>query len=102
MERHRPREHLRTDELVEGVVPTDVLAEREQLAGGREERSGVETAGLVERALRRAKKIRQGEDDGASDDRAIGNRVAPNDDLVERRLAADAARGRGDEVALGD
>ncbi len=51
-------EDLRADQLVERVVPTDVLADRDQLAVRREQRGRVEAAGLVERPLGRAEQVR--------------------------------------------
>ena len=53
MERHRAGEDLRADELVERVVPPDVLADRDQLAVRREQPGRMQPAGLVERLLRR-------------------------------------------------
>ena len=61
MERQRTREDLRPDELVEGVVPADVLADRDQLAARREERRRVQPAGLVERLLGGPQQVGQGE-----------------------------------------
>ena len=96
------REDLRADELVERVVPADVLAQGEQLAARREEARGVEAAGLVERPLGGAEEVRQGQDHVASHDRPVGDRLGPDGNLVERRLAANPARRRRDEMALGD
>ena len=45
-------EERRADELVQGVVPADVLAHVEQPAVGVEQRRGVQAAGAVEGALR--------------------------------------------------
>ena len=102
MERHRLGENLRPDDLVQCVVPADVLAEDEQLARRAEERGGVQPAGLLERALGGAEEIRQGKDDRAGDDRTVRDRVGADRDLVEGGLAADPARRRRDEVPLGD
>ena len=44
----------------------------------------------------------QREDHRARDDRSVGQRVDAQGDLVDRGLAADPARRRRDEVALGD
>ena len=65
VERHRLREDLRADQLVERVVPADVLAQREQLAGRREQARRVEAAGLVERPLGGTEQVRQGEQHAA-------------------------------------
>ena len=43
----------------------DILADRDQLAGGREQAGGMEPARLVEGALGGPQEIRQGENDGA-------------------------------------
>ena len=101
MERHRLREDLRPDELVERVVPADVLAQREELARRREQARRVEAAGLVERPLGGAEQVRQGEDHARG--RRPGRPGSGSDadgDLVERGLAADPARRRRDEVPL--
>ena len=62
----------------------------------------MEAAGLVEGALGRAQQVGQGEDDRARDDRPGREGLGPQGDLVDRGLAADAARRGGDEMALGD
>ena len=48
-----------TDELVERVVPADVLAQRDELTVGREARRRVEPAGRVEHGLRGAQPVGQ-------------------------------------------
>ena len=96
------REDLRPDELVERVVPTDVLAQREELALRREQPRRVEAAGLVERLLGGAEQVRQGEQHAAVDDRAVRDGLGADGDLVERGLAADPAGRRRDEVPLRD
>ena len=58
VERHRAGEDLRADQLVDGVVATDVLAQREQLALGREQPGRVQPTGLIERALSGAQQVR--------------------------------------------
>ena len=102
MEGHRLGQDLRPDQLVERIVAADVLADRDQLAAGREEPRRVEPAGLVEGSLGGAEEIRQREDDAAFNDRTGRERGAANLDLVERRLAADPARRRRGEVSLRD
>jgi hypothetical protein len=62
----------------------------------------MEASGLVEGALGRPEEVRQGEDHRPGDDRASGDRLRSNGDLVERRLAADPARRGRDEVPLRD
>ena len=53
----RPARNGRADELVQGVVPADVLAEVEQPAVGVEQRRGVQAAGAVEGPLRGAQRL---------------------------------------------
>ena len=43
---------MRADQFVHSVVPSNILAERQQRAVGVEQRSRVETAGFVEERLR--------------------------------------------------
>ena len=62
----------------------------------------MEPAGLVERLLRGAEEPGQREDDRAADDRPVRDRIGSLGDLVDRRLAADAARRRRDEVSFRD
>ena len=98
MERQGVREELRSDELVEGVVATDVLADDHELADRREERGGVEAAGLVECALCRTKHVGECQHHGPCHDRPLGQRVAADRHLVDRRLATDPARGGRNEM----
>jgi hypothetical protein len=58
VERQLPGEHLRPDELVQGVVASDVLADREELAARGEQGSGMQPAGLIEGALGSAQELR--------------------------------------------
>ena len=58
MERQRPGQDLRADELVERVVASDVLADRDQLATRAEQAGRVQAAGLVEGALGGAQQVR--------------------------------------------
>ena len=102
VERQRAGQRLAPDQLVERVVAADVLAQGEQPAVGVEQARGVEPAGGLEHGLRLAQPVRQRHEDRGRDDRASRDRRAADLDLVERRLAADPARGRGDEVALRD
>jgi len=62
----------------------------------------VEAAGPLEDGLAGAQPVRQGRDDGGSDPRARREDVAAHRHVVERGLAADAARGRGDERSRRD
>ena len=50
MKRQLPGEHLRPDQLVERVVPSDVLADRDQLTARGEQGRGMQPAGLIEGA----------------------------------------------------
>ena len=50
-QRNPPGEELRADQFIDGVVPADILAEREHLAGRVEERGRVQPAGLIEDGL---------------------------------------------------
>ena len=52
-------------------MATHVFADRDQLTIWGEQPGGMEPTGLVECALSGAEEIRQGEDDGARDDRAL-------------------------------
>ena len=83
-------------------MPADIFSQDEQLAGRREQARGVEPAGLVEGALGGSKQVREGEDQLAPNDGAVRDGLAPDRDLVQRRLPADSARRRGDEVPLRD
>jgi hypothetical protein len=63
----------------------------------------VQPTRLIECALGRAERVGQGEDRRAGDDRSAGrDRIGTQRHLVERRLPADPARRRRDEVALGN
>ena len=61
----------------------------------------MEAAGSLEDGLALAQPAGQGEDRVPLHHRSRGDRIAADRDLVERRLAADPAAGRGDEMALG-
>ena len=89
------------DELVERVVPADVLAHGHEVTVGREQPGRVETAGRVEDRLRGAQPLGQRGHHRLPDRRPVGHRLAVLLDLVERRLAAQATTGVGDEAALG-
>ena len=85
-------------------MAADVLAQRRSSdAGGVEQARRVEPAGRLEHRLGLAQPDRQRDQRSTRvDDRAGRDRVAADLDLVERRLAADPARRRGDEVPLRD
>ncbi len=91
-------EHARTDHLVEGVVPTDVLTDLAQGAVGVHRRGGVQASGGVEDALVLAEPVRQGgeqpgESTGCAGAESLERRAA-SVDLLDALGAADAA-GRG-------
>src|ERR1019366_4788034 len=86
---------LGADELVQGVVPAYVLAQAQQVAGGVEQRRGMQTAGAVEDGLHRPKLSRETLDDRRIDDGpAIREALSrANTQGRQRRLAAHAATG---------
>ena len=71
-----------------------------QLARGREAGRGVQAAGLIEHALVRGQSFGQRPQRARGDARARAHRCAAHLDLVERGLAADAARRVGQVAAL--
>jgi hypothetical protein len=83
-------------------VATDVLAQREQLALWREQAGRMEATGLVEGTLGGTQEIRQSQDHRPRNDRALGEWLDAEGDLVDRGLAADPARRRSDEVPFGE
>ena len=92
MERQPAGEELAADELVERVMPTDVLTQSDDPAAGFEEPSSVESTRRLEECLCLAELCRQADDHIATDDgNALRDRIAADGDLVERRLAADPA-----------
>ena len=95
-----PRQKLRADELVHRVVAADVLAQSDELTLGREEARGVEPARLLEHGL--AASSEPGSDSITERGTVTvgGDRRAAHLELVDRRLAADAAARRCVEVAL--
>ena len=87
-------------ELVHGVVTAHVLAQGQQLSGRVEEAGGVEGAGALELVLGRAQPVGQAVQ-GVAGHLEVGQIPAGLEaDLVDARLAADAAAGGGVEVAL--
>ena len=90
------------DELVQGVVPADVLAQRDERPVGGEQPRRVEAAGGTEDGLTVAEARRQREQRRRGHDRAVRDGRAADLHLVQRGLAADAAGRRGHEVAARD
>ena len=100
-ERHRPRQPLRPDHLVDRVVTADVLAHVEHVARRIEERRRVQAAGTVEHRLRRAYPVRKIVNRRAREDEAVGQaRAGRGRQRLDRRLAAEAAARGGEEIAL--
>ena len=91
MERHRTCQDLRPHHLVEGVVAADVFPDDDEFSARGEQGSGMQAAGLVERTLRGPQQVRQREHDRSRDDRTRRQRIGPEDDLVDGRLATDPA-----------
>ena len=91
-ERQLPFEQRMTDELVERIVPADVLAYVEPGSIGCEARRGVQSAGLVEHPLLLREPIGQRTEHARGDRRARTHGNAPHLDLLERGFATDATR----------
>ena len=93
----RPAEHL-----VDGVVPSHVLADDERGAVGGEQAGAVQPAGRVEHPLGGAQRVGQAVERGGLDPGGVARRGEPaaQPHRVQARLAADTARRRGVEVAL--
>jgi hypothetical protein len=60
---------LRTEKLVQRIVPADVLAQAKQLSGGIEQRRGVQAARAVEDGLGGPERLGQAVNDIGLDDR---------------------------------
>ncbi len=91
------------DDLVDGVVAADVFPQHEHLAGATvEERSGVQSAGLVEDILTRPQPIgKSREQFGVDHEVVVGDGVVGcRAHRVDARLAAQSARRGHVEVAL--
>ncbi len=82
-------------------MPAHVLAHGQQFAVGAEQAGGVQPAGAREDPLRAAKPARQRGQDGGRDPHLVGRQVSirPNGQVLDTRLAADAARAGGEEAA---
>ena len=99
----RPPRTAQPDELVERVVPPDVLAHGEQPPVRLEQSGGMEPAGRLEHALGLAQRSGQAEDHGAIDDWRAGG-------IGSQRTAISSSEAlpqipqlrRRDEMALGD
>src|SRR5829696_8965405 len=89
------------DELVRGVVPSDVLPERDELSFLIEERRRVQAARRVEEPLRLPEFVRQGVDGLWLNQRTRrDDRATTQLQLLEACLAAHAAGARGVEMPL--
>ncbi len=89
------------NDLVDGVVAAYIFAEQEETAVGVEECGGVQSTGLAEDGLRGAKLAGQCADHFRAHGKArTRSAQAALTDGVDRGLAADAATGGGEEVAL--
>ena len=95
----RPSRSAQPIDLVHRVVAADVLAHAQQLARGREQARGVQAARALERRLAQA--VGQAGHERALERRPVGDRRRLHGDLLERALAAHAARGGGEERARG-
>ena len=83
-QREHAGQELRADELVQGVVPADVLAQGDEVTIEVEQAGGVEAARRLEDRLRIPERARQAEDGfRVHDPRANRDRVAADGDLVE-------------------
>ncbi len=93
-----PGEHPRPGDLVDGVVPPDVLAHDEQLARCGDERGRVDPAGAREEALTLAQGVGQPSYDLGGGQLARPRRGASGQGLSDAVGAADTAgRGAGRE-----
>jgi len=90
VQRQQPVAQRAADDLVHRVVAPDVLAYEQEFPGGAEEAGGVHAAGAPEARLAQA--IGQRGEQRAIDQRAGRQHRRVHGDLVERALAADAAR----------
>ncbi len=101
-ERERPLEQRRADQLVERVVPPDVLAHGDEVTGRGEAGGRVQATRLAEEALVLGEPRRQRPHHRSRDKRAGSDGIAPHLEVVERGLAADPAGGVGEEPAFAD
>ncbi len=81
------------DDLVERVVTSDVLAQRDQLPGDREQARGMEAPGGVEHLLVGPEPIGEGDQHRSGDPGVGPDRGHVAQRLVEGRLAAQTAAG---------
>ncbi len=99
-ERQFARDKEGADELVECVVPADVLAHGQKLATGVEQRGGMEAARSAERVLSIAERGGELSDHLGADDRSRRDAVTLRHlDRGDRTLAADATARMGVAVA---
>ena len=91
-----------TDQLVERVVPADVLAQRDDRAGGIEQARRVQAARLLEHRLLGLQRRGQPTERRAGHPKIHGADVVLtlHGDGFDRRLAADAAARRHVEISL--
>ena len=88
-------EHGPADNLIDGVVASDIFARDEQFAGGGvEQRGGVEAAGLAEDGLLGVESFRQGQEVGCRNGHGVCRNLVGGDRLdgIDRCLAAQPAR----------
>jgi hypothetical protein len=74
-QRQLPLAQRPADHLVDGIVPADVLAQRQQLAIGREQPGRVQPAGRREHSLRGAEPVRQPGQHGGPQPELIGGKI---------------------------
>ena len=99
-ERHTTREDLLAHDLVDGVVATDVLTDRDESSLGGEQSRGVQPTGAIEDLLRLPEGVREAEHRLDGHRRPRRDRSASHLDVVEGRFAADTAGRRRVEVPL--
>jgi hypothetical protein len=101
-QRQPPLAHAVPDDLVDRVVPADVLAQGDQLAVHREQPGRVQSAGLVEHLLGRAQPVGQREQRRQRQPEVVPGHVVPRPgaDRVDAGLAAHPAGARRVEVAV--
>ena len=101
MERQEPGERGRADQLVEGVVAADVLADGHERARRVEQPGRVQAAGLFEHRLAGAETLRECGDDGCRHPGPGRQRSASDRHVVQRGLATNSAGGGRHECAGG-
>ena len=79
-----------------------VLTDHEQLARWREQAGRMQATRFIEGTLSGPQQVWQGKHDGPRHHRAVRDRVGPDDDLIQRRLAPEPAGRSRDEMPFGD